>query len=161
MIDPLTAFGLAANIVQFLDLGGRIVQTGYRTYRSAKGTTYETISLEQVTIDLLHVTEQLTVPLADNDVALSRPDTNLESLARQCRDLAKRLLDVVDRLKLTSKGPFREWQALQIAIREHVTKKSEIQTISGLLNTYRQQISTHLLAIMRYGIRCLISDRQS
>jgi hypothetical protein len=150
MIEPLIAFGLAANIIQFLDLGGKIVQTGYRTYRSVKGAPEENIQLEELTSDLVRVTDKLTLPLAAEDVTLSTPDINLEKLGRQCQDLAKLLLQIIEQLKVKSKGPFRGWQSLQVAVRKHVTKKSEIQSISGLLNTYRQQISTHLLAIMRY-----------
>ena len=153
MIEPLTAFGLATNIIQFLDLGGKIVQTGYRTYKSAKGASEDIIYLEQITEDLLQVASRLTVPLAAEDVTLSNPDADLEKLGRQCQDLAEKLQHILDQLKIKSKGPFRGWQALQVAVKKNVTKRSDIQSVSGLLNTYRQQISMHLLAILRYVSR--------
>lgn len=150
IIDPLTAFGLAANIIESLDLGGRIVQTGYSTYNSARGAQKENIQLEQVTTDLIHVTEGLTVRLTSDDGALSIADANLETLGRQCQDLAKRLFEILNKLKITSDKPFRGWQALQIAVKTTVTKKSESKSLTASLNTYRQQITTHLLLIMRY-----------
>ena len=161
MIDPLTAFGLATNIIQFLDLGGRVVQTGYRTYKSANRASEENITLEAVTSDLLDVSGRLTLPLADDEVSLSPPDASLEQLGRQCQDLAKRLLELLGELKIKSEGILKGWQALQVAVREQVTKKSEIKSISGLLNTYRHQITTHLLAIMRNDQSTILKELRS
>ena len=149
MIDPLKAFGLAANIVQFLELGGQIIQAGYRAYSSSEGTSEESIRLERVTKDLVNVTDKLALPLTpDNDI-VSDADDDLEDLALQCHELARRLLEILGQLKIKSDASYRGWRAFQIALKESVTRKKDIEAISALLNTYRQQLCTHMLAVMR------------
>lgn len=51
-IDPLTAIGLAGNIVQFIDFGTKIVSKARDIHTSAVGATRDVS-------DLNHVTEEL------------------------------------------------------------------------------------------------------
>jgi hypothetical protein len=48
MLDPFTAFGLAANMVQFLDLGLNVVKTLDEIYASKEGLKRNYSTLDKV-----------------------------------------------------------------------------------------------------------------
>lgn len=70
-------------------------------------------------------------------------------MGQGCQRLASKLLEMLDGLKVTGTGGWRSWNALRKSLAQRVTKKKEIEDIALQLNAYRQQISTHLLAILR------------
>lgn len=40
-MDPLTAFGLAANVLAFVDFAGKLISKGYEIYSSSSGVLGE------------------------------------------------------------------------------------------------------------------------
>lgn len=56
-MDPLTAFGLAANILQLVDFGSRLLSTGREI--SQTGSTLENAEIEQVVLAFQKLNEDL------------------------------------------------------------------------------------------------------
>lgn len=149
MLEPFTALSLATAIVAFVDFGGKLVKTGYTSYHSAQGATEGNVRLEEVTKDLLSISQQLSDSLRANEGPLTQDDHRLQEMGQGCQRLAEKLLELLDGLKVRDGGHWRSWQALRKSIEERM-KSREIYEIVGRLNVYRQQISAHLIAIMRY-----------
>ena len=47
-MDPLSAIGLASNVVQFVDFASRLISTGTEVYESVSGVTDRTLELERI-----------------------------------------------------------------------------------------------------------------
>jgi hypothetical protein len=60
VLDPLTAIGLAGNIVQFIDFSLTIVSKASEIRQSADGVPRENHDLEIVTKNLVAITARLT-----------------------------------------------------------------------------------------------------
>ena len=62
-MDPFTAIGLAASIVQFLEFGRKLVSGAVEIYRNVDGATSSNILLEQITTDLHDLCNELDLAL--------------------------------------------------------------------------------------------------
>ena len=144
MLDPVTAIGLASNILQFVVYGRRLIAEGYTLYRSSDGTLADHVKLETITTDFLQFSEQL--------VASPSPDSGeveaLRKLATSGRDTAVELLSVLNDLKLPE-GPNRILQSLRQALRT-ARKREKIQKIEMDLDKLQKLLNLRLTAMMRY-----------
>jgi hypothetical protein len=151
MLDPLTALGLAASIIQLVEFGGKVLSTGYainQAVRKGKEALEEDLQLGRLTQDLEDVNAKLLSALSANSGPLSREDERLQELAVSCQDTAVKLLDILDDQKVKEKAPFKEWAALKKAIKK-ARRQSEVQRLEEQLTKYRQQLSTNLLSVIR------------
>jgi hypothetical protein len=154
MLDPLTALSLAASIVQFVDVGSRLVETGYSMYKSADGATDDHIHLEQITADLLSVAKTVEQRLPgfqqSGQGRLSRGDRDLQNLGQKCQKLGAQLLKKLDDLRVEEnfKGLARGWAALRKTFKR-IWSEEDIKNLEGKLSDYRQQLYVRMLAILR------------
>lgn len=51
-MDPLTALGLASNIVQFVDFASKLISQSHEIYQSADGALEDNVALEHVAKNL-------------------------------------------------------------------------------------------------------------
>ena len=58
-MDPLTALGLAANIVQFVDFTSKLISQSHEIYRSADGALEDHVALENVANNLSKLSDEL------------------------------------------------------------------------------------------------------
>lgn len=149
MLDPFTSLGVAAAIVQFVDFGSKLVVEGYGAYKSAEGAPQEVIDTQKLAKDLESLCEQLaTLPPADA-IRYSQNETQLQSVARKCQELAKDLFNLLDALKIDTKGLIRRWDAVRQAVKR-VWKRGKIEKLQKELGNVRAQVNTHLLATIQY-----------
>ena len=141
MSDPLTALGLAANIVQFVDFSYKLVCESKAIYDSSTGSSADNVIIETVATDLNLLTSKLTARYATGAI----PDP-IGSLASQCRDIARELLGVLDKIKL--KGPRKRWKSFVQALRS-IWNKDEIEGLVRRIESLRSQIHIRLQSIMR------------
>ena len=59
MLEPLTALGLAANLLQFIELGIKVTSKTRDIHNSATGALVENLDLEILTDDLSTVARRL------------------------------------------------------------------------------------------------------
>ena len=99
-MDALTAIGLVANILQFIDFGIKLVSKGNQAYRSSDGTLPENQDLAVVTNDLLLIQTTLTKHLRPQGLSsyLDEDDQALEKLAITSNELVLQLLKHLNRV---------------------------------------------------------------
>ncbi len=119
-MDPLTALGLAANVVQFIDFGTSLISGTLERYRSATGTSIGNSELESITEDV----KQLSIGLEANTKGSSKHETALKNLSGRCKDAADELLAVLVDLKV--KGKHKKWESFKQAVRS-IDKEKKIQ----------------------------------
>ena len=88
MIDPITAFALAANIVQFIEVGYKATNLLHQLWTESK--TDENLEVETAIKDLQDVCTKLTSP-PQSSASLSEDDTKLRTIAQSCQKLSTEL----------------------------------------------------------------------
>ncbi|KAF2869034.1 hypothetical protein BDV95DRAFT_609281 [Massariosphaeria phaeospora] len=143
MADPLTAIGLAGNIVQFVAFCGTLLSKTQELYKSADGALVEYLELEAITTHL----DRLTVGMMRaGPQARSEPERQLEDLCRQCRTTAQELLQAVNKLKVDGKS--KKWKSFRQALNT-IWSSDRIHSISSRLDALRGQIDTTLIVLLR------------
>lgn len=142
-MDPLTAFGLAANIAQFIDFSSKLVSGAYEVYRSVNGATAENADLNTVIEDLNTLTERLNTSTSQRR---TDDEKALHHLASECQGLSKGLLNILDTLKL--ENPNSKWDSLRISW-ENRRKEKELSSIASRLDRYRSQILLRVSIMIR------------
>jgi hypothetical protein len=155
MADPLTALGLAANIIQFITFASSLVSKTSEISNSAHGSTLENTELKAIATNLTDLNKQLEPPKAPggNDKQsrkAAKSGERLRELCTECEKAAWELLSVIQRLE-HGKGRSK-WKSFRQALLS-VWKESEIAALSRRLERYRSQIGTALLLSLRYHIQ--------
>jgi hypothetical protein len=174
-MDPLTALGLAGNIVQFLDFCGKIVLGTREVYLS--GSVGLDVQAEAATRELLDFTTKLQpAPLVHNGTqAHSENEIALRQLCDECSDVAKQMLHQLNRLKrdyLTPPEPvppgasIKQWEKRQQRFAEYMEdleelgrslrlalrgmwKRKDLEELEKRLEKCRAAIQLRMLASLR------------
>ena len=148
-MDALTAIGLAANILQFIDFGIKLVSKGNQIYRSGDGTLPENHDLAVVTNDLLLIQTKLTKHLRPQGLSscLDEDDQALEKLAVASNKLALQLLGRLNRVK--AQGRYLRWKSWRQALKSICTKK-DIDEMARRTSLLRDELNTRILVSLRY-----------
>lgn len=141
MADPVASLGLAANIVQFVDFSHRLLSESKAIYNSATGASADNDVIETVASDLDLLNAKLTAPSAAGAIPES-----MRSLASQCKDVARELLDVLEKIKV--KGSHRKWKSFVQALRS-VWRKDEIEELVRRMERLRNEMHYRLQIMMR------------
>ena len=146
-MDPVTAIGLSAGILQLVDYGTKLFMTAYQTYKSAKGETDENKHIEKLTADLKLVAESLKQNASGISGSPSDDELALLALARQSENIAQELLDILEKVKRKSKS--KTWGAVHAAMRV-MWNMEEIQSKFQRLKEIQSHVSTRLSNLLRY-----------
>jgi hypothetical protein len=154
MAEAIAALSLAANIVQFIDFGGKVLSGGLKLYKNELGSNGlgEANDTKVITQSLQRLIEGLNQPLiqsnSTNEIAsLSQTEIDLRNLAAHCVDLANELLRAISKVELQGKGG--KWDSFRAALK-HVLAEGKIEKIRQRLDKFRQEIIVHILACFRY-----------
>jgi len=105
-MDPLTALGLASNIVQFVDFTTKLISTTRKLYNSSSGAKDEHAELQLLARNIREYASRM-----DEDAVLKGKDTaeasQLFELSRQCIEVSNHLLSVLESVWV--KGQHRGW----------------------------------------------------
>lgn len=145
MAEVIFIIGLAANIVQFLDLGSKFVSGVWKIYRSGRDAVGEIPDLAQTTGDLQIILKGFQGPDRDEEETLEG-EHDLRQLAGECQTLATELLESLN--KISPSGKVGKRDALSAAFRM-VWKEEEIRRLKVRLEGFRQQLTLRLLALLR------------
>ncbi|KAI1460942.1 hypothetical protein F4805DRAFT_416090 [Annulohypoxylon moriforme] len=151
-MDPLSAVGLASNIIQFISFCAGLYSESRQIYSSTKGTTREFERLEEACRNLKTLAIALT-PANSPDSLETLPDSkrpiqaeiDLARLASKCKDLAEDLAKELGALRLddashTRLGSF--WLALKSKLNRH-----RIYELHDKVNQYRGELMVILIAV--------------
>jgi hypothetical protein len=119
MAESLAAFGLASNIVQFVDFGMKLISYGRELYSSAEGVSKENNTIEKIALDIKLMTQNLASGV--------NHDEALQGLVTACNKLSHDLLAVLDTLKIDTEKD-RRMEAMKKSLKS-LQKRREINGI--------------------------------
>ncbi|KAF2250664.1 hypothetical protein BU26DRAFT_517483 [Trematosphaeria pertusa] len=97
-MDGLTAVGLAANIIQFLDFCATLLSEASEVYHSASGLSQEYVELQDVARDLSLLVDGLITPKTNAGPRVSYqglgPGPDMLSIAHSAKAVATELISV-------------------------------------------------------------------
>lgn len=162
MLDPLSALGLASNVIQLVDFASRLVKKGTEIH--LRGETVDNARLEAVTVNLVHQSKNITTSVGraglpsaprsqeEKVVNLSPPQNNHQSLmttkilldtARNCAITANELVECLENLK-RKHGRNAVWRSFRQAIKTEWSKET-IKAMAAKLDAYRSDLTLHTL----------------
>jgi hypothetical protein len=144
-MDPVTAFGLAAGILQFLDRGSRYATTAWKIYRSGQEGLKDVAEIRVIVEDLQNALKslQLSVPKASGE---GETQPGIVRLAKECQKVAGDLVDSLSKIPTAER--FGKMEAYKAAIKV-IRNKDEIHNLQGRITEFRQQLTFHLLVSLQ------------
>jgi hypothetical protein len=145
MLDPLTALSLVGNIVQFVDFSIKLLGKAHEIHNSTQGSLQENLDAETVaeTIGAL----QIKLRIQDDDKnSDGKLDESLERLCLGCDEIAKELLDVLDKFKV--QGKRSPWKSMRQAIKS-MKGKTAVGEIYDRLKRFQETLELTILVDLR------------
>ena len=141
-MDPLTALGLASNVIQVVDFSIRLVSKGVEIYKD--GSLAENVDAEEITQSLKGLNGKLQRSIQDSKCGgpLSEEDQSLMGLCANCESVANQLLTRLGQIKVT--GKHRKWKSVRQAL-----KKDEVEELARRLGMYRSEINLNVTVSLR------------
>jgi len=141
-MDPITAVGFAASILNFVDFAHKVVTGTIEVFKS--GRTSKNAHVSEVINDLKDATNDLTrVP-----PGRSEQQKALYQLSASCQELGKELTTLLERLS-TTPGQSK-WTSIRVALRS-MRKEGKVAEMESTLDRYRSQTLLRLTQIVRYN----------
>lgn len=155
-MDPLTALGLAAGVVQFVSFASHLITKTKEIHASSSGQTDETVTLETTYTRLHELSEKLeTCSRPDPMLEIVEGDTDyvqnvlaIKDLSHSCEADCQKLLKVVEKLKPNGDS-HRRWQTFRAALRT-VCKGSEIAELEQRLHHTQMTLTLLVCSQTRY-----------
>ncbi|KUJ12838.1 uncharacterized protein LY89DRAFT_699451 [Mollisia scopiformis] len=139
-MDPLTALGLASNIIQLIQFTSDLVSKGREIYNSADGSLVENLELETIAQSL----QNLSIDILPSHS--SRTDKQLVDLCKKCNEISQELVKAITAVK--ANGPDKKWDSFRQAL-SSVWNQKAIDALSARMERYRSQLDTTLLVSLR------------
>lgn len=117
-MDPLSALGIAGNVIQFVDFATKLFKEVREVYRSGTAASQEARSLSNIAKELSTLSNSFTT---DDLKTLG-----LREVASQCSLVARDLLAAVDKLTVTKENKL--WVSFVVALRS-VLNERDIQKL--------------------------------
>lgn len=131
-MDPVTAVGLAASILTFIDFSWSLVRGSYEVYHSDLGITTGNAHISNVIDDLLEVTEGMETDIKGQN----RHEEALIKLAEQCKSLSRDLSKILQNLRMKKDT---KWESLKTTWKS-MRKEKKVASIEKRLGEYRGEI---------------------
>lgn len=142
-MDPLTAIGLASNILSFIDFSARLLKGAKEVHDSQHGVLEENRSRETIVREMQHMSTRILVSESSEKV----DDTSgLRVLARECHELSTELISLLEKIKPKDSGSVT--QSLASALRNKIYD-SDRAGLEARLNNCRAQLHLELSNLTR------------
>ncbi|KAF5016984.1 hypothetical protein F66182_11162, partial [Fusarium sp. NRRL 66182] len=105
-MDPLSALGVAAAVVQFVDFGQRLLSETWHIYRDAAGRDMELSELSTVSQDLSQVAQAVRDTIAQQESPQSvsqNADTLLLDVCRECDIISREIENILPQIDASFK----------------------------------------------------------
>lgn len=156
MLDPLTALGLAGNLIQVIQFSYDIVSEGNKIHNDSGTVLSQNKTAEEVATDLSELTQNLKVKqeewrVAHGCAALEPDETRLRKLCDRCVEVAFELQIQLNKLKAKDGRANRLKSYKQALI--SVWRKDAIEEIADRLKRYQQELDTRVLLGIRQSLQ--------
>jgi len=150
-MDPLSALGLAGNVVAFVQFSASLIKGTYKIYRSPTGQSEDLQDLESIYSKLAEFSAKLGKPSGPSDED-AEDDTaqagSLEQLADMCQRDCAQLLDIVGRLKVQGSSRSKPWRSFTKALAE-VYRSKDIARLQKRVASCERAMVIELCATSR------------
>lgn len=151
-LDPLTALGLATNIVQFIDFSAKLVSKGNKVYKSASEGRIENQELDATSRKVIDLHNRMIQTFERDGDFLSGISPTDREIKKICESCTKVATDVIDALnKLRAQARYSRWQSYRQAFKS-LWGEHEVAMLKAKLDTYRKTLDTNLLLSLRERI---------
>ncbi|KAL9078934.1 MAG: hypothetical protein Q9157_002158 [Trypethelium eluteriae] len=141
ILDPLSALGVAGNIVQFVQFSGELVSRAVELYRSSTGLLQQHKEL-LASAELLKQDSQALLDDFAGVFGESKDERSLRNLVKLYHELAAKLVAVLEDLK--PKSEHRKWEAVRQTLRT-AYRDSAINSLIERMRLLRDALNNHLL----------------
>lgn len=155
-MDPLTALGLAAGVVQFVSFASHLITKTKAVHDSSSGQTDEAATLETTYTRLHELSRNLeacsrrdpTLEIVEGNTDYVKNVLAIKDLSRSCDGDCQKLLKIVDKLKAGDNTHHR-WQSFRVALRT-VWKGNEIAELEQRLHHTQMTLTLLVCSQTRY-----------
>jgi ankyrin repeat protein len=156
MLDPLTALGLAGNLIQVIQFSYDIVSEGNKIYNDSGSVLSQNKTAEEVATDLSELTQSLKAKqeewrVAHGRTALEPDETRLRNLCDRCVEVAYELQIQLNKLKAKD-GRGKRLRSYKQALIS-VWRKNDIEEIAARLKRYQEELDTRVLLGIRQSLQ--------
>ena len=150
-MEPLSALGVAGNVVQFVDFSSKLCFTFAQLYKSASGTTKTTKEIEALTKDFTQSIDRVSQDMLQYQLALDQTtpvgegSQDIQRIVDGCKELASQLLTQLGKLQPSKRAA---WPILLATIKT-IWKEKELKDLKDRLSDYRSQLEWHILLSLR------------
>lgn len=145
MIEPLTAFALAGNVVQFVEVGCKATAILRQLWNAS--ATDENLEIEAIAQDISDISTKL-VTASSSTATLSEDEKRLQQLARKCEDPADELNVMLQDLVVRSKGAKRRIEAVRKTLKL-MYRRDKIESLQHRIHAVRDQLSVRMIFILQ------------
>ncbi|KAF2114584.1 hypothetical protein BDV96DRAFT_101489 [Lophiotrema nucula] len=148
-MDPVSALGLASNIIQIVDFSSRLLSRGREIYLSSEGRLDDHVILDNAARNLSELCQELAKMARAPSRTVSLVDQQLEALRAESAAIAMKLQRALE--SLSTQGGKKKWQSILQGLRS-IWKEQDILDLKRRLDDVRKQIDTALLVSLRHAI---------
>lgn len=141
MAEAVAAFGVAANVIQFIDFGCKLMTRLWQFYKSSRDN-YESLPDVQRLTALLDMLKTVNIPKNEENEL----DDGLQQLVLECHNVATDLLKLLNTLQNDNR---RKREAMKAAFKL-MWREDELLSLQKRLDQCKAQMIIHLLASLRY-----------
>ncbi|KAI1463885.1 uncharacterized protein F4812DRAFT_463213 [Daldinia caldariorum] len=129
-MDPLSAFSLAAGVVQFTDFAGRLLSDTVQVYKSATGQSSTTVKFSKIASDLRYYVDHIQ-DKADNLRSTTKNDTNvrISEICNECREVCTQLEKALEKLRATGQTRLEIAQSSLKVVLKGLWTKDEVDAL--------------------------------
>jgi len=146
-MESLAAIGLAANVLQFVQIAKHLVSTGREIFDSGAKNDY--IELELISKEVRSRADRLIQQASLKNTLGGNDKDSFEALAIKCKEIADELLGILDTLKLDSER--NKWSSFLQALKTQ-WHDDKIEALRGRLDRIGQAVNVRLADERSLGI---------
>ena len=147
-MDPLSALGVAASVMQFVQFGSSLVSRSRQIY--TQGALLDHAECGRATSRLQELAEQLIAHFNELESlgTLSSDSKALQAICARCLELSTELLSRLSAIKVDEKQKSRGWKSFRHALKS-VCSKDKIDGIARKLLACREELNIHLITCIK------------
>ena len=149
MLDPLSAFSVACNVLHVIELGVKVLSRAMDYREAETGVLTEQKGLRDVsqTLNSLNTDLQASLSQQTGSKQHTVEEAHLLEANNQCLRLSKELIEFLDRLKLKDKHA--AFNSLRLSIKT-LWHKDKIDALEKSLSSARDNLNVAFLVYMKY-----------
>ena len=148
MLDPATAFGIAINVLTFIDFSRKVISKMSALHRSPNGTLIEHREMLARADQLENLDKKLRESLSDasSGAALTRAELGLQDVLAECKVLAEGMQAAFS--QFTAEPGQSKFKSFRQASKS-VWSKEGLIDMYNRLQALQSQLLTHLLIVLK------------